>query len=200
MWNEQGLTLSAKQQDQDMRMIKALGCNFVRLVHYPHDRRIVELADELGLLVSEEPGIWQVDFAKMDSAFVDLALKVLENTIRRDWNSPAVMAWLLGNESPFTASYLRARKQLFPTLHPIFPLVSGANINGSIKHAKDLFDETGLDFYDWHAYESSEDKFEKLPQEFGPAKPLTFTEWGWEEGGHGDWFYERNFDGLLDET
>ena len=43
-----------------MRMIKAMGCNFVRLVHYPHDRRIVELADEIGLIVSEEPGFWNM--------------------------------------------------------------------------------------------------------------------------------------------
>ena len=200
MWRDQGFTLTPQQQEKDMRMIKALGCNFVRLVHYPHDRRIVEVADELGLLVSEEPGIWQVDFAKMDSAFVELALKVLESTIRRDWNSPAVMAWLLGNESEFTPSYLSAGKQLCNKLDPIFRPVSVAHINGSVKHAKDLFDQTGLDFYDWHAYEFSEDKFEKRPQEFGSAKPLTFTEWGWEEGGHGDWFYERNFDGLLEET
>ena len=200
MWEDQGFTLTPQQQEKDMRMIKAQGCNFVRLVHYPHDRRIVDLADELGLLVSEEPGIWQVDFSKMDSSFVDLALQVLETTVRRDWNSPAVMAWLLGNESEFTASYLIAGKQLCNKLDPIFRPVSVAHINGSVKHAKDLFDQTALDFYDWHAYEFSDDKFEKLPQEFGPSKPLTFTEWGWEEGGHGDWFYEHNFDGLLEQT
>jgi len=28
--------------------IKALGANFVRLVHYPHHRHVVEIADELG--------------------------------------------------------------------------------------------------------------------------------------------------------
>jgi beta-galactosidase/beta-glucuronidase len=63
MWKDQGFTLSRQQQDQDMRMIKALGCNFVRLVHYPHDRRILELADELGLLVSEEPGFLADEFS-----------------------------------------------------------------------------------------------------------------------------------------
>jgi len=196
MWKDQGFTLTPQQQEKDMRMIKALGANFVRLVHYPHDRRIIELADEIGLLVSEEPGIWQVDFPRVGSAFGDLALRVLETTIRRDWNSPSVMAWLLGNESDFTARYLERGRELCRRLDPVFRPVSAAHIEGSVKQAKDLFDRTGLDFYDWHAYQFSEDKFEKLPQEFGPAKPLTFTEWGWEEGGHGDWFYERNFDGL----
>src|SRR5262249_13668186 len=103
-------------------------------------------------------------------------------------------------ESEFTASYLTAGKQLCNRLDPIFRPVSVAHINGSVAHAKELFDQAELDFYDWHAYEFSEDKFEKLSQEFGPAKPLTLTEWGWEEGGHGDLLYERNFDGLLEQT
>src|SRR5882724_6912987 len=88
MWKEQGFTLSRQQQDQDMRMIKALGCNFVRLVHYPHHHRILDLADELGLLVSEEPGFWQVNFETVDRETVELGYKILETTIKRDWNSP----------------------------------------------------------------------------------------------------------------
>jgi len=200
MWEEQGFTLTPAQQEKDMRMIKALGCNFVRLVHYPHDRRIIDLAEEIGLLVSEEPGFWQVDFNKVDRPFVDLGLRVLETTIRRDWNSPAVMAWLLGNESEFTAAYLKEGKQLCNQLDPIFRPVSVAHINGDIPKAKKMFDDTGLDFYDWHAYEFSEDKWFKFPEQFGSAKPLTFTEWGWEDGGHGDLFYERDFDDLLEQT
>src|SRR5262249_6685246 len=76
-WKDQGFTLSRRQQEQDMRMIKAMGCNFVRLVHYPHDRRIVELAEELGLLISEEPGFWNMDFDKMPQAQVDLGCRIL---------------------------------------------------------------------------------------------------------------------------
>ncbi|MGA8100772.1 MAG: glycoside hydrolase family 2 TIM barrel-domain containing protein, partial [Candidatus Acidiferrales bacterium] len=93
MWKEQGLTLSRQQQDQDMRMIKSLGSNFVRLVHYPHDRHIIELADELGLLVSEEPGYWQMDFQTMERSRIELGYNILEAIIRRDWNSPSVMVW-----------------------------------------------------------------------------------------------------------
>jgi hypothetical protein len=110
------------------------------------------------------------------------------------------MAWLLGNESEFTASYLKEAKQLCNKLDPIYRPVSVAHINGDIPKAKKMFDDAGLDFYDWHAYELSEDKFLKFPQQFGPAKPLTFTEWGWEDGGHGDLFHEHDFDDLLDQT
>jgi beta-galactosidase/beta-glucuronidase len=81
MWQEQGFTLSRQQQEQDMRMIKALGCNFVRLVHYPHDRGIVELADQVGLLVSEEPGFWQVNFRTLHRDTIELGYRILELSI-----------------------------------------------------------------------------------------------------------------------
>jgi beta-galactosidase len=74
MWKEQGFTLTGNQMKHDMRAIKAMGFNFVRLVHYPHDRYVVELADELGLLVSEEPGYWNVDFHIMRTPVKDLGL------------------------------------------------------------------------------------------------------------------------------
>lgn len=200
MWEGEGFTLTPGQETKDMRMIKALGCNFVRLVHYPHDRRVIDLAEELGLLVSEEPGFWNFDFNKLDQSFIDVGLRILETAIRRDWNSPAVMIWLLGNECEFTAEYLKRGKQLCNSLDPIHRLVSVAHINADVPTAKKLFDETELDFYDWHAYEFADDKFIKLPEQFGSSKPLTLTEWGWEDAGHGDLFYEDHFDELLAQT
>jgi hypothetical protein len=200
MWQDQGFTLSASQQEQDMRMIKTMGANFVRLVHYPHDRGIVELAEELGLLISEEPGFWNMNFDKMPSGEIDLGCSILEGTIRRDWNSPAVVIWLLGNECAFPLSYLKRGKAICDRLDPIRRLVSVADLYGKFPAVRDLYDQAGLDFYDWHAYEFKDDKFLKLPESFGPAKPLTLTEWGWEDAGDGDIFYELDFDGLLTQV
>jgi beta-galactosidase/beta-glucuronidase len=56
MWLDQGFTLTKEQMRADMTAIKRMGANFVRLVHYPHHRYIIDLAEELGLLVTEEPG------------------------------------------------------------------------------------------------------------------------------------------------
>jgi hypothetical protein len=201
LWKDQGFTMTRQQMQQDMQGIKMLGCNFVRLQPFPHARGIIELADELGLLVSEEPGYWWANLETCPRSFVDLGLNVLERTIRRDWNSPAVMLWFLGNETYFTVSYLREGKALCNRLDPIFRPVSMAHQNYEPAKARKYFDEAGLDFYDWHAYEfDDEDKFAKLPEVFGSSKPLTLSEWGWEvrswEGGA--LFWERNFDLLAD--
>jgi hypothetical protein len=197
-WKDQGFTLSRRQQEQDMRMIKAMGANYVRLVHYPHDRRIVDLAEELGLIISEEPGFWNQDFDKMPPSMVDLGCNILEKTIRRDWNSPAVFVWTLGNECTFPVSYLKRGRAICDKLDPIRRLVSVAHIYGKYPEVKAKYDEAGLDFYDWHAYEYDENKFPMLVEAFGPEKPLAFTEWGWETAGGEAVFYERDFDGLLE--
>lgn len=199
LWKDQGFSMSLEQRERDMRGIKQMGANFVRLQPFPHDRGIIDLADRLGLLVSEEPGYWWADFRKCPRSFIDLGLDVLEKNIRRDWNSPSVMCWFLGNESYFTASYLKEAKALCNRLDPIRRPVSIAHENAEPQEAKKLFDDSGMDFYDWHAYGFSKDKFEELPTVFGSGKPITFSEWGWEVVGKGV-FYERYFDKLMDQV
>jgi beta-glucuronidase len=197
MWKEQGLTLSAKQQDQDMNMIKALGCNFVRLVHYPHDRRIVELADQLGLLVSEEPGFWQTNFQTVDQKTIELGYQILEATIRRDWNSPSVMVWFLSNECTLTEEFLRVGKQRCNRLDPIHRLVSAANDKDAEK-VKPLFVAAEMDFFDQHPYTFTLDEMDQESKFDGPSKPLTFSEWGGKAIGQDEPIMGQSVDRLID--
>lgn len=195
MWKGQGFTLTREQMTQDMRMIKMMGANFVRLAHYPHHRQIIDLAEELGLLVTEEPGHWNVDFKSLPRARIDASLTIMERAIRRDWNSPSVFAWLLGNECTVTVDYLREGKALCNRLDPIARPVSFAHIYGD---AKKIYDDAGLDFYSRHMYDFSEEKFRKAADDFGADKPLVHTEWGWEDPARGQIVYERSFDRLMD--
>ncbi len=77
-------------------MIKHAGFNFVRLVHAPHSRHVPQLAAEIGLLVSEEPGPCWHDLS--DEALAGSALEALRRTVLRDRNCPSVFAWSLFNE------------------------------------------------------------------------------------------------------
>jgi hypothetical protein len=197
MWKEQGFTLTRAQQDQDMRMIKMMGTNFVRLVHYPHDRHIVELSDELGLLVSEEPGYWNMDFRQMDRGEIELGYKILEATIRRDWNSPSVMAWLLSNECTLTESVLREGKQRCNAMDPIQRFVSAAN-SMNAKASRDMFIAAGMDFFDQHPYTYDVLEFNKEAEFDGPTKPLTFTEWGGKAIGQSQIVMQNEVDRLID--
>lgn len=196
-WKDQGFTLTRKQMELDMRGMKDMGCNFVRLHLFPQDRYMVELADELGLFVCEEPGYWQVDFAKMRRSLVELGLDILGRTIRRDWNSPSVFAWLLSNESELTTATLKEGNDLCRKLDPIGRFVSCANDHAP-DNVKPMFDAAGLDFYSAHPYDCDPSDFDKACEGFGTSKPLIFDEWGGRAIGQSQIILQEQADRILE--
>jgi len=78
---------------------RELGCNFVRLAHYPHNEAMMRMADEMGLLVwSEIPVYWTILFERED--VYKKAEKQLTEMITRDKNRAAVILWSVANETP----------------------------------------------------------------------------------------------------
>ena len=197
MWKDQGFTLTRRQMEQDMRMIKAMGANFVRQVHYPHHRYLTDLADEYGLLISEEPGYWNMDFQTMPRTMIELGYRIMERMIRRDWNSPSVFAWLLSNECNLTADTLREGKEICNRLDPIGRLVSAAN-NMSKEKAKPIFEQSRMDFFDQHPYTFDENNFDREAEFDGSGRPLTFTEWGGKAIGQSQVVMQDSVDRLID--
>ncbi len=81
---------------------KELGCNYVRLAHYPHNEHIVKLADKMGLMVWEEiPVYWTVDFTNENS--LNNAKNQLTEAITRDKNRASIIIWSMANETPPSA-------------------------------------------------------------------------------------------------
>jgi len=78
---------------------KELGCNFVRLAHYPHNEKMIRMADHLGFLVwSEIPVYWET--AWENPATLQNAQQQLRDVIARDHNRAAVVFWSVANETP----------------------------------------------------------------------------------------------------
>ena len=76
---------------------KDLGCNFVRLAHYPHNEYMVREAERMGILVwSEIPCYWTI--AWTNPATLDNARQQLTDMIRRDHNRANVIIWSIMNE------------------------------------------------------------------------------------------------------
>ncbi|NOT01009.1 MAG: hypothetical protein HOP29_10310 [Phycisphaerales bacterium] len=102
-----------EQMEADMIRIKRMGANYVRLIHYPHHPRILELADELGLMVSCEIPAWANFF---DEAVRDKLYVLYEEMILRDMNHPSVIMWLSGNARahplPYAAEAQKLAKRL----------------------------------------------------------------------------------------
>lgn len=90
---------SAADALQALTWARELGCNYVRLAHYPHNEHIVRLADRLGLLVWQEiPVYWTIDFG--NPATLANARQQLTEMIVRDRNRASTIIWSVANETP----------------------------------------------------------------------------------------------------
>lgn len=97
----QDIRRAYSQQDAEQLLNQAheLGCNMVRLAHYPHDEKITRLADSLGIMVwSEIPVYWTIDFG--NAAVLEKAKAQLNEMITRDHNRASIIIWSVGNETP----------------------------------------------------------------------------------------------------
>lgn len=173
IYGEHGHTLTEEEMYKDMRMIKSTGVNYVRLVHYPHNKRILELADELGLLVSEEPGLWWSDVKNPEISRG--ALEVLKRVILRDRNHISVAFWLSFNECIFTLDFLKESAKVSRKYDP-YRMVSGANCM-SDEMTKENYPICGFDFYTTHPYAPTVDRMLDSAKAL-TEMPLLLTEWG----------------------
>ncbi len=108
---ENGRALTEEEQKNILAAAKGMGCNIIRLSHYPHSERISKLADKMGILLWEEiPVYWALCFDNPDT--YDDAENQLEEMIKRDYNRASVVIWGIGNENPDTDERLEFMKKL----------------------------------------------------------------------------------------
>jgi len=81
---------------------KDLGCNFVRLAHYPHNEYAVREAERMGILMwSEIPVYWTIAWTNPQT--YQNAEQQLTDMITRDQNRANVIIWSIANETPHSA-------------------------------------------------------------------------------------------------
>lgn len=91
-----GAALSNEQHRTDMKMIKDMGANFVRLGHYPQDPEVYKAADELGLLIWDE--LPWCRGGKGGQEWEDNTERLWRTQVQQNYNHPSIVFWSLGNE------------------------------------------------------------------------------------------------------
>ena len=100
-----GRALGDEERLQILQTAKELGCNIMRLSHYPHSERMAQLADEIGMMLWEEiPVYWALCFENPET--YASATNQMRELILRDRNRASVVIWSVGNENPDTDSRL----------------------------------------------------------------------------------------------
>ena len=178
-----GRALTDGERAENLRLAKELGCNFMRLAHYPHHENMAKLADELGILLWEEiPVYWAVRFDR-EETFAD-AQNQLAELLERDANRASVIVWSVGNENADTDSRLRFMKRLADDAHAADPsrLVSAACLvdaaeNRIADRLAESLDLIGINEYcGWYTPDFG--MLPKLMANSDPDKPVIITEFG----------------------
>ncbi|HSU50335.1 MAG TPA: glycoside hydrolase family 2 TIM barrel-domain containing protein [Segetibacter sp.] len=91
-WPETGRTLSRSVHLMDIKAIKDMNMNAVRMSHYPPDKEFLDLCDSLGLFVLDELTGWQAAYDTI------VARKLVKELVVRDVNHPSIVIWDNGNE------------------------------------------------------------------------------------------------------
>lgn len=210
-WHEDSIAhgggVNPAQVVMDMNIMKSLGANSFRTLHYPYADETMQLADKMGFLVIDEVpavGLFEdftttgPDTEKTQNTWDLLHTQknhqqALKEMIERDHDHPSVIIWSLANEPASMekgahkyfkqiASYA---KQLDPQKRPI-TIVNIMTANAQNDRVDDLVDVLCLNRY-WGWYIDFNDlekakvdlthDLESWHKKF-PDKPIVFTEFG----------------------
>jgi beta-galactosidase len=93
---DKGWAISNANHDEDMALIKEMGCTAIRLAHYQHSEYFYELCDKEGMIVWAEVPV--VNDITPTEGFSENAEQQERELIRQNENHPSICFWSIGNE------------------------------------------------------------------------------------------------------
>lgn len=182
-----GRAFTQKDAETLLGWAHELGCNFVRLTHYPHSENMTRLADRMGLMVwSEIPVYWDIDWE--NPVTLQNAENQLHEMIARDHNRASVVFWSLSNETPVkparltflhqladSARQLDSTRLITSALNRVDPVAPDTRaLNDAMGEYLDVL---GLNEYlGW--YGGSPEDADRMQWKFAWEKPVIVSEFG----------------------
>ena len=190
-----GVALDDEAHRRDIFLMKELGCNFIRISHFPQDDAILEMCDELGLLAWEELPI--INIVPNTPGYDDNCEYNLREMIRQHYNHSSVITWGYMNEILLTApsigkpEWLACKERtvnLAQRLEAVLKEEDPGRASVMAFNMTNLYNEIGLNLVDvvgWNLYHGwyvdklkdfnawCEDQHRRYPDQ-----PMIISEWG----------------------
>lgn len=190
-----GVALDDEAHRRDIFLMKELGCNFIRISHFPQDDAILEMCDELGLLAWEEIPI--INIVPNTPGYDDNCEYNLREMIRQHYNHSSVITWGYMNEILLTApsigkpEWLACKERtvnLAQRLEAVLKEEDPGRASVMAFKMTNLYNEIGLNLVDvvgWNLYHGwyvdklkdfnawCEDQHRRYPDQ-----PMIISEWG----------------------
>ena len=91
--------LNDTDYDQTFSIIQELGCNFIRLAHYPHPKEVYDRCDQLGIVVQTEGPCVNKMQSTMPSDYYTHLETQYTDMVSQHYNHPCILFWGLSNET-----------------------------------------------------------------------------------------------------
>ncbi len=91
--------LSDADYAQQYSIVTELGCNFLRLAHYPHPKETYDWCDRLGIIVETEAPCVNKLQSTMPEAYWTHLVGQYDDMVNQHYNHPCIVFWGLSNEA-----------------------------------------------------------------------------------------------------
>lgn len=183
--NGGGRANSVEDAEKLLGWAKELGCNFVRLAHYPHNEYMVRTAEKMGILVwSEIPVYWTI--AWENPSTLQNAKNQLKDMILRDQNRANVIIWSIANETPhgqarenFLAQLAQYAKNLDSTrlISMAMEVTSSSNYHNKLQDNMSKYVDV-ISFNQYIGWYRDVNDAPKMTWEIPYNKPVIISEFG----------------------
>jgi beta-galactosidase len=175
---------------KDIELMKRMGCNFIRIAHYPQDPAIYDACDRLGLLSWSEIPV--VDMVVNNPAFFRNSKLMMEEMILQNYNHPSVAIWGYHNEvrniEAATVSHAKMLDSIAKKADPsrLTAMAFESNLDAAyfysplFKEMLNIADINGYNVYQgWYRGRYKDiARFLDTLHAFNPKKPIMLSEYG----------------------
>ena len=84
--------------NNDFNLILELGCNFMRLAHYPHPKKVYDYCDKLGIVIQTEIPWVNTPESSLGDTRKTAIQEQLYDMIMQHYNHPCIIFWGCANE------------------------------------------------------------------------------------------------------
>ena len=177
---------------QEFAIIQELGCNFLRLAHYPHPKEVYDWCDRLGIIVQTEVPCVNKMQSDLPQDYYDHLYIQYKDMVNQHFNHPCIVFWGLSNETTtddkdFAKGKIENYTQLIKGLDS--ERLVGYVMSHSVDDPSGYYNNPNVDWFGcniyvgWYIDQNSNNPTNRLNTRLNntltrQGKPLAFSEYG----------------------
>ena len=185
--------LDEADYDNTFATIQELGCNFIRLAHYPHPKEVYDRCDQLGIVVQTEAPCVNKMQSTMPADYYTHLETQYSDMVNQHYNHPCIMFWGLSNETTtddkaFAKEKIEEYTTLIKNLDSErmvgYVLAQGSGLNPSAYYNDPAVDWFGCNIYvGWYDSPNSNTPTSQINTRLNNtinrvSKPMAYSEYG----------------------